>query len=497
MGLDELAKNNPWWKGDYKIEKDPFIQQFEKLPLKWRPRLKHYVKEKLGEDVIASIRGPRQVGKTTLVKLIIKEKLEGGANPFSLCYFSCDRVSSYKRLYQLLNEYLDWAKTLTKERKTIILDEISKVKEWWKAIKSFKEENPTNLSILVTGSHSVDLRKSLDYFTGRSGEYLGLSTHKILMPMKFAEYVELRKPGIHEVIKQNHLYSNQEKAAARDKLFAGEVSPSLQALRPFLADLNGLFDEYLLTGGIMTATNSFVERETIPREVYEVYLKYLSEDTTELRRDRMITDQVLRAIIGSMGSRTNWNRLKRKTDATLQTVRDYCRLLQKMFVVDITYKMDENGLPDPLSHDKKVFIGNPFFFHAIRGNLDGVDDYFAYSVEGLTNANLKANLVEAVVGDHLARLAYSYNPSDIFEVWRHLLFYSNKHGHEVDYVVNAARRRMGFEVKYRNRIGKDDFKGLLAFRSKFKLMITKNQFGPFSETLPIMMIPAPLYLLLI
>ena len=38
---------------------------------KWYPALRHYIS--LDKDVIYTIRGPRQVGKTTLLKIIIKE----------------------------------------------------------------------------------------------------------------------------------------------------------------------------------------------------------------------------------------------------------------------------------------------------------------------------------------------------------------------------------------------------------------------------------------
>ena len=74
MELLEIRKQNPWWENLNRIEEDPKIRDYETAIIKWTPRLKKYIF--LDKNAVYSIRGPRQVGKTTLLKIIIRELLQ-------------------------------------------------------------------------------------------------------------------------------------------------------------------------------------------------------------------------------------------------------------------------------------------------------------------------------------------------------------------------------------------------------------------------------------
>ena len=65
-----LSELNPWWVDKKNILKDFKISSLEKLDYQWDPKIRYYIK--LDNDVIFTIRGPRQIGKTTLMKIIIK-----------------------------------------------------------------------------------------------------------------------------------------------------------------------------------------------------------------------------------------------------------------------------------------------------------------------------------------------------------------------------------------------------------------------------------------
>ena len=69
--ISQLAENNPWWIDRHNIHRDPKLLELSKLPYRWDPRIRHVIK--LNADVIYSIRGPRQVGKTTLVQHVLKD----------------------------------------------------------------------------------------------------------------------------------------------------------------------------------------------------------------------------------------------------------------------------------------------------------------------------------------------------------------------------------------------------------------------------------------
>ncbi|WP_338598621.1 AAA family ATPase [Sulfolobus tengchongensis] len=79
--------------------------------------------------------GPRQVGKTTAVILLIEYLLKKIENPKSIFYFSCDKLADYKELDQVLEEYLKVKKRENIRTSYIILDEITFPKEWYRSIK--------------------------------------------------------------------------------------------------------------------------------------------------------------------------------------------------------------------------------------------------------------------------------------------------------------------------------------------------------------------------
>jgi len=74
MELEVLAKQNPWWKEKSEIENDEDIKKWKEGKIKWIPS---YIDEiSLKPFSLNFIFGPRQVGKTTLLKLLIKKLLE-------------------------------------------------------------------------------------------------------------------------------------------------------------------------------------------------------------------------------------------------------------------------------------------------------------------------------------------------------------------------------------------------------------------------------------
>jgi len=76
------------------------------------------------------------------------------------------------------------------KRKIIIIDEISEVKNWEMAIKQIIDQKSNkNKIFILTGSHSIDIYKSVEKLPGRRGEQTGVFTHKVVYSMSFSEYV--------------------------------------------------------------------------------------------------------------------------------------------------------------------------------------------------------------------------------------------------------------------------------------------------------------------
>ncbi|BCU66797.1 hypothetical protein HS7_02340 [Sulfolobales archaeon HS-7] len=89
-------EENIWWRGKDYINEDVEIKKRNSAKFKWIP--KEMNKVSLQPFSLNFIVGPRQVGKTTFMKLLIKKLLESNYNPLSIFYCNCDIVSGYEEL---------------------------------------------------------------------------------------------------------------------------------------------------------------------------------------------------------------------------------------------------------------------------------------------------------------------------------------------------------------------------------------------------------------
>ncbi len=99
-------------------------------------------------------------------------------------------------------------------------------------------------------------------------------------------------------------------------------------------------------------------------------------------------------------------------------------------------------------------------------------NYYKMAQTYLLSPENKSILTESLCGDHLARLAYNYSPTDLFDVSNSLFYYRTNKGESVDYVVRLGEELIPVEVKYQSKIGSNDFKNLRRFDKG--LLVTKN-----------------------
>ena len=85
MDLEILVKKNPWWLGKEHIKEDVDYRKWEEKKIKWTPEIVDKIN--INPFSLHFIFGPRQVGKTTAVKLLINKLLEK-KNPKSIFYFN-------------------------------------------------------------------------------------------------------------------------------------------------------------------------------------------------------------------------------------------------------------------------------------------------------------------------------------------------------------------------------------------------------------------------
>ena len=194
MRVDELYLMNPWWRDPEEIYVDKHIVTFEKSTFKYYPEklFKEILPERPG---VYTIRGPRQIGKTTFLKFYIKGLIEKGVNPSNIFFFTCDGINDRFELIEALKIYFQIFKRNLDEIRYLFIDEVTTIEDWQKSIKYLVDiglldnclivlrTNPTDPTASPReGADGVALFQQETYLM-RTGEFAGL------LPVKEGENV--------------------------------------------------------------------------------------------------------------------------------------------------------------------------------------------------------------------------------------------------------------------------------------------------------------------
>jgi hypothetical protein len=396
---------------------------------------------------VYTLRGPRQVGKTTLVKLKIRELLKT-IPKWNIMYYSFEIENRPSDIITIIDEYLTRAKT-SKSRRYIFLDEISNVSNWQKAIKKLKDQGKLdNCTLIATGSHSIDLIHASELLPGRHG------------------------------ISDSH---------------------DLLDLSAFQKELDIHLANYLITGGLPIAVDQFLKDGFIKEDVYKIYLDYIKGDLNKNKKDASYVMQMMPNIIKSLTSVVSWTTLQKHTDiGSHNTIKEYVQILSEMFVLRYFYRYNSTDKAPKYDSEKKVYFHDPFFLYAIHGWITQKDSY-KLSLQYVSKPEQQASLIENIVSDHVVRLAFNLSQrKSSFDYHQCVFYWKGYKDREVDFVVKDEDSLIPIEIKYQNDIKKEDYYGLFDFKKatgiKNSIVITKQDLKVEND---ILLIPASLFLLLI
>lgn len=497
MSYSELSVWNPWWKKIEEIETDPRIKDWKESSFKWQPRLGETFEDK---DIIYVLRGPRRVGKTTLLKLKIKNLLQQGVPPENIFYYPCDALDSPRQLVSVIDFYLTRIKK-SNGRAYLMIDEVAMLKDWQRGIKLLIDAGKVeNCTCILTGSHSIDLRKASESLSGRRGDVYKLrygTPDKILLPAKFSEYVETREKNLRQTFRELWLLPIHRRKELLLKLAMGNIPIEIERLMFYSNELEILLDEYLVTGGIPQAANEYISTRKISENTYETFVSFLIRDISRWGANENYARQIVRRIIETLCSRVSWNSLKENTEVSdHKTVESYVNILKDSFIVSYIYQLNIDKDSPFYQKEKKIYFQDPFIFHACRSWVYG-RKAFESSLEFLESAENKSKLVECIVCNHIIRFMFNLFPSSLFDPSNYIFYWRGKK-RELDFAFKLDEKYISIEVKYSSKIQKRDAFGIYDFIKtgrayQFGLIISKDTLKVDSEYIEV---PAYLFLLL-
>ena len=113
-----------------------------------------------------------------------------------------------------------------------------------------------------------------------------------------------------DILRRLNLLSAPSRLQVFYDLTGGKMLDRIHELMPYLKDLEGFLDDYLITGGIPRAVNSYISRGSIPEIVYSDYVNLIRRDITRWGGNEAYLRQIIQRVIETVSSQVSWNALK-------------------------------------------------------------------------------------------------------------------------------------------------------------------------------------------
>jgi predicted AAA+ superfamily ATPase len=276
--------------------------------MKTQRLLAESIKKRFFKGKAIIVVGPRQVGKTTLLKQFHKEFSDEES-----LFLNCDEADVRSMLEDKTSTELS---TFIRKRKIVFIDEAQRVKNIGITLKLITD-NIENVQLVVSGSSTLDIRDKLNEpLTGRKFEFK-------MYPLSIAEMVRATS-------------TLEEKRMLEHRLIYGQYPDIVNNPEDAKRLLNELTESYL----------------------YKDLLMY-----KDIRNPEAL-NKLLVALALQVGDEVSYNELASTVGISSETVENYVNLLEKVFVI-FKQKSFSRNLRQELTKSRKIY----FYDNGVRNAL--------------------------------------------------------------------------------------------------------------------------------
>ena len=350
------------------------------------------IKDHLQQPEITLLIGPRQSGKTTLLKSLAAE-LEQAGHP---CLFFNLDIDSDARFFGSQTQFIDRVNALTEGKRThIFIDEVQRIENAGLFLKGIYDRGLPHKWI-ATGSGSIELKEKI------AESLVGRKRNFYLYPVSPAEFVAYR--------------------------VGRSIGPALALLDTDKQWADQLLTEYMLFGGyprVVTAP-ALQEKKAVLDELFQGYIERDIQLLLRLEKSRAFIT-LLQLLANRIGRMVNYQDLAAQTNLSVQTLKHYLWYSEKTFICQAITPFFTNK-------DKELVKTPQYYFRdcGLRNHLLGVQKIdFTDPEFGFLFQQFVFLLLEHRFNSAVSSLHY----------WR------TQHQAEVDFVVHFGSRILPIEVK--------------------------------------------------
>jgi predicted AAA+ superfamily ATPase len=347
------------------------------------------VTAQLGRPEITVILGPRQAGKTTLLRRLIQARESGGRSGTTL-YMNMDSREVRRGFASPTGLASVLESRGMGKGDLLVIDEVQRIDEPGLYLKQL-HDLAVGFKIVVSGSSSLEIgSETREHLTGRRRTVT-------LWPLSFSEL------AAHE-----HLDSGPAR-----------LSPALDEA------LSGLLERLAVHGGYPAVWN---ERDPVEKAgvIASIYDTYITRDVVEFLgvRNAVGFNDLVRALAGQVGGLVSWASLSQLAGIDVRTVRSYVGILEQTYVIRCLRPYSTNPRKEIRKSPKCPFADNGLM-NAAGGDLSP-----------LAHRSDPGPLIENLVISEVAKTTDA-----TLRYWR------TTAGAEVDLLVQHPDRLVPIEVK--------------------------------------------------
>jgi len=275
-------------------------------------------------DIIV-LHGARQVGKTSILKMLQAELSQSGKAASFIDLEDLRMLELLDRGADALLAYLDETGQLKRGKLFLLVDEIQYLKNPSNILKLLRDHHADKIKLIVSGSSSFDIKsKFKDSLAGRTVNFE-------IMPLSFREFLRFREMDV-------------------------DLDHPITAA-PLIEKLKLLFQEFALYGGYPRVV---LEKEIEARTTYlsQVIAAYIHKDIRDLANIRDVEkfNKLLVTLASQCSQMMNVSELANTVRLSRSTVEQYLFLLESTYVIRLVRPFSGNIRSELFKMPKIFFL---------------------------------------------------------------------------------------------------------------------------------------------
>lgn len=354
------------------------------------------IKKYLAKPEILAVIGPRQSGKTTLLKKIQSELPKS----VFITFEDREELELFDQSPKLfIQKYQNYC--------YLFIDEFQYARYGGKNLKLFYDTQPKT-KIIISGSSAIDLTvKAVKFLVGRIIVFE-------LFCLSWPEFIRHRNPDLFNIYQtaSKSFYARQPQKVSK------HVSD------PVSLQFKPLLEDYIKWGGyprVVLAGNA-EEKQTILKNIYNTYFLRDIKDTLGLFDDYKLA-KLIKILALQTGQLIEYNQLSKDTEYDFLTLKKYLNILEKTYICQTIKPFFRNK--------QKEIVKNPkiYFFDT------GLKNYIINNYNDLESRTDQGFVWENFVFNRFWQQGHPIN------------FWRTKTQQEVDFIVTVKDQLIPIECK--------------------------------------------------